>query len=269
MFAKNAILRGRAARYAWGPGPGALSIKSVLRGKAAWTTRAGRYELEPGQLLVLNEGEEYSIEVDALQPVETFCLFFAPGFVDDARRALITSSDELLDTGVAPRVEFFERVRFDRDLTDAVASSSFVEVAEALVRSEEDVETRIARLPSLRDATRRELARRLGIAAAVMHARSGEALHLDDVASEACLSPFHLHRLFRGFFGETPHRYLTRIRLERARALLRGTRRGVAEIANECGFESIGSFTTLFTRTFGVPPSRFRKNEEDALAAAR
>lgn len=85
MFAKNAILRGRAARYACGPGPGALSIKSVLRGKAAWTTRAGRYELEPGQLLVLNEGEEYSIEVDALQPVETFCLFVAPGEEVEAR----------------------------------------------------------------------------------------------------------------------------------------------------------------------------------------
>jgi hypothetical protein len=83
MFAKNTILRGRARKSAWGPEPGARSIKSVLRGKAAWTTRAGRYELEPGQLLVLNDGEEYSIEVDALQPVETFCLFFAPGFVDD------------------------------------------------------------------------------------------------------------------------------------------------------------------------------------------
>lgn len=269
MFAKNTILRGRASKYAWGPEPGALSIKSVLRGKAAWTTRAGRYELEPGQLLVLNDGEEYSVEVDALQPVETFCIFFAPGFVDDVRRALVTSSNELLDAGPAPPIGFFERIRFDRRLLDAIGTSSFAEVAEALVRSEEDVDARIARLPSLRETTRRELARRLNVAAAVMHARAGDALHLDDVASEACLSPFHLHRLFTSFFGETPHRYLTRIRLERACALLRGTRRGVAEIANECGFASIGSFTTLFTRTFGVPPARFRKNEEDALRAAQ
>jgi hypothetical protein len=75
MFAKNTILRGRAHKYAWGPEPGTLSIKPVLRGKASWTTCARRYELEPGQLLVPNDGEEYSIEVDALQPVETFCIF--------------------------------------------------------------------------------------------------------------------------------------------------------------------------------------------------
>jgi transcriptional regulator GlxA family with amidase domain len=85
-----------------------------------------------------------------------------------------------------------------------------------------------------------------------------------EAAREACLSPFHFHRLFTSFHDTTPHRYLTRLRLQRARTLLRGTTRDVTEVAFACGFESLGSFTTLFTRTFGISPARFRRNRETA-----
>ena len=67
----NAIVGGRARRYEVAGFAGPLSIKAVISGTAAWETRDGRYELGPSGCLVLHEGEEYSIEVDALQPVET------------------------------------------------------------------------------------------------------------------------------------------------------------------------------------------------------
>jgi hypothetical protein len=67
----NAIVGGRARRYEVTVFTGPLSVKAVISGTAVWETRDGRYELGPSGCLVLHEGEEYSIEVDALQPVET------------------------------------------------------------------------------------------------------------------------------------------------------------------------------------------------------
>jgi hypothetical protein len=70
----NAIVGGRSRRYAVAGFVGPLSIKAVISGTATGETRDGRYPLGPSGCLVLHEGDEYSIEVDALHPVETFCI---------------------------------------------------------------------------------------------------------------------------------------------------------------------------------------------------
>src|SRR5262249_27858422 len=82
---------------------------------------------------------------------------------------------------------------------------------------------------------------------------------LADAAAEAYLSPFHFLRLFRQAFGETPHEFLTRVRLERAQLLLSTSRRPVTEVCLDVGFSSLGSFSTLFSRRVGVSPSVFRR----------
>ncbi|MCU1231886.1 MAG: hypothetical protein JWO97_4770 [Acidobacteria bacterium] len=272
----NAIVAGRARQYDVRGFTGPLSVKAVIAGLATWQTPAGRFDVGPSGCLILNDGEEYSLTIDAPQPVETFCIFFARGFVEDAFRAATSSSATLLDAPVAPRVGFFERMQYEPDLRaellrarsrrddDVAVDASMFALAGTLVRAQCDVDVRTARLPALKASTREELRRRLSIAATVIHARIGERLSIADVAAEACLSPFHFHRAFTSYFGETPHRYLTRLRLERARALLRGTARSVSDVARDCGFESPGSFTTLFTKRFGVPPARFRRIGEAA-----
>ena len=89
-------------------------------------------------------------------------------------------------------------------------------------------------------------------------ARYAEPLGVEDLASAAGLSPAHFSREFRAAFGESPHGYLLTRRLERAAALLLTTDRSVAEICFEVGLSSVGSFTTSFTRTFGVSPTAYR-----------
>jgi AraC-like DNA-binding protein len=78
------------------------------------------------------------------------------------------------------------------------------------------------------------------------------------MASAAGLSSAHFSREFRRAFGESPHAYLLTRRLERAAALLRSTDRSVADICLSVGLQSIGSFTTSFTRTFGASPTAYR-----------
>src|SRR6188472_2285708 len=89
-------------------------------------------------------------------------------------------------------------------------------------------------------------------------ARYFEPLGVDDLAAAAGLSRAHFSREFRRAFGESPHAYLLTRRLERAAALLRTTDRSVADICLSVGLQSIGSFTTSFTRTFGLSPTAYR-----------
>jgi AraC-like DNA-binding protein len=89
-------------------------------------------------------------------------------------------------------------------------------------------------------------------------ARYFEPLGVDDLARAAGLSRAHFSREFRRAFGESPHGYLLTRRLERAAALLRNTDRSVAAICFSVGLQSVGSFTTSFTRTFGRSPTAYR-----------
>jgi AraC-like DNA-binding protein len=89
-------------------------------------------------------------------------------------------------------------------------------------------------------------------------ARYFEPLGVEDLARAAGLSRAHFSREFRRAFGESPHAYLLTRRLERAAALLRITDRSVADICFSVGLQSVGSFTTSFTRTYGVSPTAYR-----------
>ena len=89
-------------------------------------------------------------------------------------------------------------------------------------------------------------------------ARYFEPLDVGDLARAAGLSRAHFSREFRSAFGESPHAYLLTRRLERAAALLRTTDRSFADICFSVGLQSVGSFTTSFNRTYGVPPTTYR-----------
>jgi AraC-like DNA-binding protein len=92
-----------------------------------------------------------------------------------------------------------------------------------------------------------------------LQAASGEAAGLDEMARAACFSKYHFLRLFRQAYGETPARYLARLRLARARTLLETTDRSVTDICLEVGFESLPSFSGAFRRYAGAPPQHYRR----------
>ena len=100
-------------------------------------------------------------------------------------------------------------------------------------------------------------------------ARFVEPLDVDDMAAAAGLSRAHFSREFRRAFGDSPHAYLLTRRLERAAALLRNTDRSVTDICLSVGLQSLGSFTTSFTRTFGMSPTAYRAGHPPASNAAR
>jgi AraC-like DNA-binding protein len=101
-------------------------------------------------------------------------------------------------------------------------------------------------------------ARHLLSAKDLADARYFEPLDVDDLARAAGLSRAHFSREFARAFGESPHAYLLTRRLERAAALLRNTDRSVLDVCLSVGLKSVGSFTSSFTRTYGMSPTAYR-----------
>lgn len=95
-----------------------------------------------------------------------------------------------------------------------------------------------------------------------------DPLHLEHAAAEACLSKFHYQRKFRSVFGETPHEFLTRRRMEQARLLLAKGSYSVTEVCLEVGYSSLGSFSARFQQIFGISPTEYRARIRTTIPVA-
>ena len=111
-----------------------------------------------------------------------------------------------------------------------------------------EVEEANRRMLRVRDAMDRDYAQPLDVARLARIAHVSEA---------------HFIRTFRATFGETPHRYLQRRRVERAMFMLRETDRSVTEICFDVGFASLGTFSRTFTEIVGDPPTTYRWRASD------
>ncbi|MGI8535328.1 MAG: helix-turn-helix transcriptional regulator [Mycobacteriales bacterium] len=87
----------------------------------------------------------------------------------------------------------------------------------------------------------------------------GSELDVEAMARLAHVSPAHLIRTFRAVFGETPHRYLQRRRVERAMFLLRTTDSSVTDVCMQVGFASLGTFSRTFHEVVGEAPTSYRR----------
>jgi AraC family transcriptional regulator len=103
--------------------------------------------------------------------------------------------------------------------------------------------------------TRAKLARAIEF----MDANFARRLALGDIAGAVGLSPAYLTRQFKASTGMAPHQYLVRLRLERAKRLLRETDRSISQIAFECGFSYREHMARYFGQLVGTPPTAFRR----------
>jgi AraC family transcriptional regulator len=283
---KSAILRGKAKQHYVADFPGPLSIKSVVRGSASWATNEAERLVDGSNYLILNSGRSYTLTIDSRETVETFCLFFRSGLVEDACRVEGTNPAFLLDDPIsftelaranAP-LEFHETLhahdsivspilqriyaRLIKDsATQAWLEDQFLEAAAGLHRVRSEGDQRAAKISAKKPSTRLELYRRLLRGKDYMDSFFAAQVHLAEVAGEACLSPYHFHRLFRQVFHETPNQYLQRKRLANAQRLLERGEQSVTDICLEVGFESITSFSGLFRRNFGCSPREYQQRK--------
>lgn len=275
------ILHEKARQYYW-EGQGSLSIKTFFSGRALYTLGKGYFAVDDASYLVVNHDQPYAINIEANTAVESFCLFFEPGFVEEVYKSLVTPSHHLLDAPTPSDftpLKFFERTyRHDNLISPLLFSlraqlpymryeqiwlqEKYQTLAQRLLQLHLNVYKEVETLPALRAATREELYRRIYRAREYASAFYDTPVTLNELARVASLSPNHFLRGFKQLFHQTPHQYLIQKRLDRARELLLSTDRSVTEICFELGFESPGSFSWLFRQRIGSSPSAYRARKK-------
>ena len=272
------ILHEQARSY-HGAGAGLLSIKSFYNGEAHYAIGSRRFVVNDASYFILNNGQFYDIQIEANQPIESFCLFFAPEFVDDVRHSISSGTDRLLtepQSPIASSPTFFERTYPHNQsvspalmrLRVAVAHSQLdqtwlIEQFHVIMQRLLVVHTKTYReveaIPAMRAATREELYRRIHYARDYAAALFTTPITLDEMARVAGLSPNHLLRTFKQVFDQTPYQYVIAKRVAYAQELLRSTDQCVTDICFAVGFASLGAFSWWFRNHVGVSPTGYRR----------
>jgi AraC family transcriptional regulator len=270
------ILHEQAQSY-HGAGVGLLSLKSFYNGNAHYAIGSKRFAVDDSSYLILNDGQPYSIDIEAAHSIESFCLFFAPGFAEDVQHSLASTTDRLLIeplTNQRSSIAFFERAYPHDQLVSPLLSQMraasraklpdqywLTEQFHVIMQRLLDVRTNTYReidaLPAMRAATREELYRRIHYAREYAAALFTTPITLEEIAHVAGLS-HHLLRTFKQVFGQTPYQYVIAKRVGYAQELLRSTDQCVTDICFAVGFASLGTFSWWFRQRVGVSPTSYR-----------
>lgn len=273
----NLVLQARATHHRVENFAGPLSIKTVLSGEVDWVIDHRPLVVDPSSFLVIAAGEKYSLNIAAERPVETCCVFFAPNFVEQLATDLTSPLENALDapTRAARSLPYLSALHNESDrrtitqvqnlaqrCAQALAPSGFeeefVQLGIDLLLLYGRIRNQAARLPAARSSTRQELYRRLLLGREYFHSHATGPVSIAAVSRAAGLSLYHFHRGFTQAFEQTPHAYLTGLRLARARHLLE-TGSSVLESCLDVGFSSPSAFSRLFRTCYGKPPSAFRR----------
>ncbi|MCM3869372.1 MAG: AraC family transcriptional regulator [Pyrinomonadaceae bacterium] len=271
------VLHERGFQHHW-QGVGPLSIKCFFQGRAFYDVGVGRYAVDDSSYLILNDGQTYSVDIESENEIESFCIFFEHGLAESVQRSLTSKTSQLLDEPDQPGSanNFFEKTyAHDEILSPALLrlraqtsgarletvslAEQLHEVMERLLLVHAQVRRQVESISAVRATSREELYRRLHRARDYAAACFDEPITINDMARVACLSTNHFLRTFKQAFHQTPHQYLTRIRLERAQGLLTKTDQPVTDVCFAVGFESLGSFSWLFRQRVGLAPEAYRK----------
>jgi AraC family transcriptional regulator len=254
-----------------------ISIKAVSYGEVEWRLDHRRYLIKPDTLLLLPDGDEYSLTIDSAEPSRGCLAVLRRGLVEECWRAAVSKQETLLDAPYDIRpLPFWRRLesrtgplgRAVDALAAAVAANTspdtlgwlFESLGEKAADSVSEQRRESFRPTAIRPATRLEIHRRLDLARQAIEDDLATPWTLVTMGRAAMMAPHHFHRCFLMVFGETPRGWLSRRRAERAMALLRTTSRSIIEVCLAVGYASPSSFSSSFAARYGMPPSQVARS---------
>ncbi|MEJ1968319.1 MAG: AraC family transcriptional regulator [Rhizomicrobium sp.] len=261
------VLNGRAIGGGVHDPVGTFSIKCVPRGRAVYRAGGASHVLSGARAVILNAGQPYELEFPATFGTQTLCVFFsddllrlamaAPG--DNAPSAALPEFPDVVfrpGTQIASELERLHASFAADDPTALAGEERLLSLLQAVVAAARGHAGAAARTGAVKAATRRLLLARLERAREMLDDAGDVPLGV--LARESALSKFHLLRLFRAVHGTTPAGYAAARRMERAKALLRGTALSAAAVAEAVGYRSDSAFLRAFRRHTGATPAMFR-----------
>jgi AraC-like DNA-binding protein len=259
-----AILNGRGGRFEGGADSPDLSLKWVPQGSVDYRTGDRPYRVSGAIQLLLNRGQAYRMNMKAES--ETFVLFFPKTVADSAWQAwksddhalpeiptVAAGAGQLMLQSLVSLRDAARESNPDAERLRELCCATLNEIVSTTALRRDQA----SRIKAVKSATREELLRRLLRAESYLE-DTGVRATLTGAADAAALSPFHLIRLFKSVFHETPLAYGVKRRLERARSELARTNCPIADIAGAAGYESRTAFDRAFARQFGVTPGAAR-----------
>ena len=254
------------------------AFRAVLNGYQSLESNGQLHTLHCHNYLITPQGVDYQTEIEAEQEVEVVVVGFHPQFFRQAFSQLQQRPEQWLDQpernpkGLPPfwETSYQRTPAFDillakiKDLilTQSGAAEELEEMNAMLVHqiavNHAQGQQQMALIPAKKPAVREELFRRLRLARSYMESQLDQTLSLEQVATAACLSPFHFLRLFKAVFRLSPMQYLAQARLQKARYLLQHTDETIAAVAEAVSFTDQGAFARWFKRHAGQTPSMLR-----------
>jgi AraC family transcriptional regulator len=270
----NVVIRASAKSVEYPTHWTPLSLKCVLDGEEHYETNNAKYLVDKDHFLLFNNGKMYSSHIDSPFEVHSFTLNIAPAFERLAVRSFQASSDQLLDDPFSNDVgdlrftealyphgssisEIIKRIE-SRSRNGYSLDQDFHDLMEGLLRLQSQTDNRISEVQKVKEPTRREVFHRLLRTRDYIYSCYSAHLTIDQLAGVACMNAFYFIRQFRLFFGVTPHQLLMQRRMDVAKRLLRNTSMSITEVCFQVGFSDLSSFSKLFRRTHGFPPSARR-----------
>lgn len=258
---------------------GRYAVNAVFSGEVDYTLEKRKLTLVPGSFIFLNDDTCYAHKIASVEGVSRLSIAFDPEYINDFEQSILETDAVLLDQPKGlkkDRPRLLESIyplngdikyslmhlakHVDNGVEDQLLLSEYLNhcLLNYYHLYQSEITGREASLNFLSGTTKTEILKRLCVAKDYMISNYSKNIRLEDIAEVACLSVNHLLRTFKQAYQQTPHQYLTKVRLRQAKYLLRNTDRPINEIVDIVGFECPSSFIRLFRNSFNVTPGKFR-----------
>jgi AraC family transcriptional regulator len=248
---------------------GPFSIFTNLNGNSSVVVSDKKVTVNENTIFISNPSQVYTLEIKS--QVETFNLHIGEKMAEAILYSAINSTNHLLNnpTNICSQIELPNKIYW----RDSIFNQSIQQLAsvESSVQEQEILSDLILNLlnghykikkgqhfRSKKDSTKEEIEKRLFLATDYIYSCFDQSISLERLAQVSCLSKFHFLRSFKEYFHETPHQFITRIRLEKSVHYLKHGEISMKEMTKKVGIENASSFSRLFHNRFGVYPSNYR-----------
>lgn len=281
---ENALVSVRGCTYEASFRDHLLAVRWVRGGRQQVVFGARSVALDDDTYLFVNEGRSYDVRFTNSTTMQSFAVYVRCGLAAQVFAGLRAPADELdveptgdvvfdehlhaHDSVVSPVLRFLERHVDVGTAEPAWFEEQVVFLLERMFRTQTDLARREAAVGAAREATRREIVRRVALARDYIHSCYERPITLAHMGAAAALSPHHLLRLFKLVNGCTPREYLQAKRTRMAARLIASTDLTLEEIAHRVGFEDRSTLGRQLRRTFGVNPRQMRRASQSVSAAA-
>jgi len=251
-----------------------LAININFTGPQQYSAGGREYTIKPGRMLIINERQLFRTRLHSTQTNLSATFAFQVGLASRLKREInggcFVHPEELQNED---QVEFIEKtydvsMSMNSQMQSIISRAPHLESWELdesmesllieLLELNKQTESEILSIDKVKVSTRKEVYRRLHWANEFIHDNFHKPITIDDVASYACLSPFHFKHLFKVYFRVSPHQLIIQLRLNNAIALLKEDVM-IKDICTAIGWQDSSSFIRSFKKAFNTTPEAYRR----------